>query len=337
MLKKYSELCQERVLLKDTVPLETPFALHIEPTNWCNFKCTFCPRNNDDFINYVGSFCHMDLKLFSKILNEAKQFPEKIKVIRLYYLGEPLMHPNFIPMLKMLIAADITERIEISTNASLLTKELTEKILNVTQNFNGLLYMRYSIYSVIPSKNKKITKSFISPEIIYSNIANFQQRRNALKVKNVITYAKMLDSYDDENIKFLNLYNKIVDEAMIEQPHNWDSEDKRNLLADVYSSEQIEQINSLKMPKVCSFLFTTMCVLSDGTVVSCCIDWSRKNVIGNVLKNSLKEIWNGEKLKNLRLLHVKGQRSMLSACKYCKRLPCHPEDCLDDITAEILE
>ena len=95
-------------------------------------------------------------------------------------------------------------------------------------------------------------------------------------MKNVITYAKMLDSYDKENIKSLNLYNKIVDEAMIEQPHNWDSEDKRNLLADVYSSEQI---NSLKMPKVCSFLFTTMCVLSDGTVVSCCIDWSRKMLL----------------------------------------------------------
>jgi len=40
---------QPRVSLRDTVPLRAPFALYVEPTNICNFKCVYCPESFSDF------------------------------------------------------------------------------------------------------------------------------------------------------------------------------------------------------------------------------------------------------------------------------------------------
>ena len=39
----------QRMNLLESVPLSGPLTVHIEPTNICNFKCTFCPES---FSNY---------------------------------------------------------------------------------------------------------------------------------------------------------------------------------------------------------------------------------------------------------------------------------------------
>ena len=66
-MKKYSDLSATRTELRDVVPLDTPYALHIDPTNFCNFHCSFCPRNLDNFHDIAGDYKHMDLELFKRL------------------------------------------------------------------------------------------------------------------------------------------------------------------------------------------------------------------------------------------------------------------------------
>ena len=40
-------------------------------------------------------------------------------------------------------------------------------------------------------------------------------------------------------------------------------------------------------------------------------------VLGDVNKQSLKEIWNGDKLKELRLMHIEGKRDQVKGCSTC--------------------
>ena len=47
-----------------------------------------------------------------------------------------------------------------------------------------------------------------------------------------------------------------------------------------------------------------MTINSDGTVSACCSDWNQQLIIGNINENSLKEIWESEKLKILQKLHL---------------------------------
>ena len=92
----YSELTTIRNNLRDVVPLDTPYALFIDPTNFCNFHCSFCPRNLECFHEYAGKYVHMDMGLYKKIISDIKMFPQKLKVVRLYFLGEPLLNRVFV-------------------------------------------------------------------------------------------------------------------------------------------------------------------------------------------------------------------------------------------------
>lgn len=336
---KYVDLKNQREKLSDMIPLKMPFTLFIDPTNWCNFHCAFCPRNFDDFSAFAGPLQHMGLDLFHKIMNDLKCFGGKLKVLRLFYLGEPLLCPDFFAMLRLAIQSDVAERIEISTNASLLDQSAAKQIIDCAGDFNGVIYLRFSIYSVREIRHREITKSPLSIRHIYNNILKFKEIRDSAGRENVRTYAKMLETFDEETEEFIKLYRDVVDEVEIEEPMNWSGYEGRNLLTS-YGEKLLEVVNRQAMPKVCAYPFHTMAIQSDGDVVCCCVDWSRQTVIGNVKEKSLPEIWNGKKMKNLRLLHLSGQRFLNEACKNCRKLPCgeaYQLDNLDDVSSLVLE
>ena len=167
MAEKYTELKLHRTNLRDSIPLDMPFTLFVDPSNFCNFKCSFCPRNQDDFVDYAGAYKHMSINLFSKIVDDLQAFKGRLKVLRLFYLGEPLLCPDFFKILELACAKYVAERIEISTNASLLTEKCSKKILQIANTYPGNLYLRISIYSVYQQKNEMITKNDISVQEAY--------------------------------------------------------------------------------------------------------------------------------------------------------------------------
>ncbi len=212
---------------------------------------------------------------------------------------------------------------------------MAKNILQLAQSYSeNLLYMRYSIYSVDQKKNEKITRSRFSVETIRDNIEYFQELRDSFQLKNVSTYAKTLKTYNkDEDDAFFIKYKHIVDQAELEMPMQWSGFEKRNLLSDVYSPDDINQVYSEtpKMPKVCAYPFHTMAVQSDGNVVCCCVDWTRHTFIGNANERYLYEIWNGELLENIRKLMLTGQRGKIASCRNCYRLPTQECDNLDNL------
>lgn len=220
-MEKYLELHNKRVLLREAIPLPMPFTLFVDPTNWCNFKCSFCPRNGEDFHKYAGDYQHMPLSLFKKIVGDVKAFWGKLKVLRLFSLGEPLLSPHFKDIFQCAVNAELAERIELSTNGSLLSEEMAEHILETVRTYSGIFYLRVSVYSVWQEKNLKITKNPIPIEVIRENVARFKRLRDEQGMKNVEVYAKKLDTFDKENEDFLAMYGGVVDEAAIEEPINW--------------------------------------------------------------------------------------------------------------------
>ena len=95
------EYSNARTKLEEAVPLEAPFVLFLDPCGACNFACKFCPCNNSDFM-IKERHEKMSMELFLKILDDLEEFPERIKVINLYGYGEPLLHPNYVEMVKLI-------------------------------------------------------------------------------------------------------------------------------------------------------------------------------------------------------------------------------------------
>ena len=62
-----------------------------------------------------------------------------------------------------------------------------------------------------------------------------------------------------------------------------------------------------------------MVILWDGKVVACPQDGSGRQVVGDVTKQSLLEIWNGEPLCNLRRRLGSGDAVRSEPCQSCDR------------------
>jgi radical SAM protein with 4Fe4S-binding SPASM domain len=115
-------------------------------------------------------------------------------------------------------------------------------------------------------------------------------------------YFRQLLSYRDskENEK---LHRKACSELGI-------SEESKNIV-----DEELESGQSLRRP--CSALWRTPNISPNGDVVPCCRDVELTMVLGNVKKESLKDIWSNNKITELRIAHIKGEFSISPLCLYC--------------------
>jgi radical SAM protein with 4Fe4S-binding SPASM domain len=68
---------------------------------------------------------------------------------------------------------------------------------------------------------------------------------------------------------------------------------------------------------VCYRLWHRLLIMADGTVPMCNSDFLKDEIIGDVNVETIREIWNGEKLKRVRELNVKKDRLKLKPCRSC--------------------
>ena len=87
--------------LRDVLPLDTPYLIQMFPVYGCNFRCGFClhalERSEHGYISDVAA---MDMGLYRKCIDDMKQFPQKLKMLRFAAIGEPLLHRDIAEMVR---------------------------------------------------------------------------------------------------------------------------------------------------------------------------------------------------------------------------------------------
>lgn len=68
----------------------------------------------------------------------------------------------------------------------------------------------------------------------------------------------------------------------------------------------------------CTWLFSSLVVLQDGTVTMCGADWDARAPLGHLRDSTLEEIWAGAELERRRRLHREGRFDELSPCGDCQ-------------------
>lgn len=331
MASEIKPICgMERIKLAEQVPLETPFTVFIFPTTFCNFKCKYCGHSLTDEemkeqYNFVSE--NMSLDTYIKIIEQLKAFPSKLKVLSLTGQGEPLINKNIAEMIKIAKEADIAERIEIITNASLLTPEMSIKLIDV-----GLDAIRISLQGLSSLKYKEICEFDLDFKKLIKNIKYFYDNKKQCNV-----FVKVMDVALEagEDEKFYDIFSNISDRMFIEQcrPVYDGVEFTKGLevIADRYGREH-------KKREVCPLPFFMLGIFPDGDVEPCDTIY-KPAVIGNVNNETLMEIWKGDKLREFQILQLKKQRYCNSKCLVCCAPDdvSHPEDLLDDSAEKILK
>ncbi|WP_416515145.1 radical SAM protein [Brachyspira hyodysenteriae] len=319
---------ENRTPLQEIIPLETPFVMHLDSSTACNFKCEFCPSASSTNKDYVKM--NLDLDLYKKAIDDLKDFNNNLKILRFYKIGEPLMNRNIAEMVAYARNSNKVDFIDMTTNGSLLTNELSLKLVDA-----GLNKINISIEGINSEQYNKYAHYNINFNEFINNLAFLYKNKKNLEITMKIPGDYLSESEKEE---FLNIFSPYCDKIFIEYLTD-------NVWPNFSVNENSKVINLLgksqyglevKNRKICCYLFYVLVLNSNGTISACCSDWQEKLIIGDVRKQSLKEIWNSDKMNEFRILHLKGKRFENDVCKNCGNIQSSQIDDIDDYAEEIL-
>ncbi|MCI8881316.1 MAG: radical SAM protein [Clostridiaceae bacterium] len=303
-------LKNDRTVLKDVVPIDTPFLLGIFLGDICNFKCKYCIQSADEDTEekklLVRNFLEWDT--FLKIADSAKQFPKKLKTVLLTSIGEPLLHPELISMLTYMHQIDLADAYEIITNASVLTPELGRKLVDA-----GLTRLCVSLQGLTAQKYKEVCGVEIDYREFYDNLKSFYEYSRGKCKVHVKTVDISLESGEDK--RFMEMYKPICDTIYIDKiAPVFKGVDYSDMLQDAnpYTEDQYR-----KHARVCcSSIFYTLYTLADGRIAPCC-DHPQPLTYGSIHDISLAEAWNSDRRKHFLLQHLSHRRCENGICAQC--------------------
>ncbi len=318
---KYTQLKEyKRQNLIDVIPLKKPFTLLIEPSNYCNFKCISCFQSLTSPNYLTKNRGLMSMELYQDIIEQFRRWEgDRLKVLKLSLYGEPFTHPQFGEMLRIAREADIAERIETTTNMSLLTEELCEQLVEY-----GIDYIRVSIYGGNQKRYEEVTScANVSIDKIWNNLKMIQDLKKVHNREKPFVSAKMLDTYSAENDEFIERFQDVADEVYIDKPHNWVAAGEKSFIGSLYKEEQEDALKkdlekTYQKRIACPMAFTTLAVRSNGAVSPCCVDWAGGTNLGNVMDTPIREIWEGDAMYEFRKMQLENRRNENASCRNCE-------------------
>jgi len=302
--------------LSDVVPLKVPYNIQLEPTDICNFKCEYCAHSVEGVGNNIMSWNN-----FMLVLNNLMEMSDDYKIVNLIGHGEPLIHPQISDMVYEINKCNITKRIEITTNGSLLTPKISDKLINA-----GLTRIIISLQGLNSEMYRKICKYNIDYDEFYNNIKYFYENKGkcTLHIKIADTALK-----DNEKDKFFDMFGNICDDLYIEHIFPLYNIDYTNKIRNDNHDNRYGY--RLKEALICSQPFYQMYIKANGDVAPCTMHPAAL-ILGNIKNEKLKDIWYGTKLKQFQILQCEKKRTDNTVCKNCitPQQGAHPLDNMDE-------
>lgn len=282
-----------------------PVTIEVDLTNRCNHKCSFC-----FYAEHISADqSALQTEILKKRLNEAYRLGTK--GISFTGGGEPTIHKDFVEILKY--AKEVGLDCGLITNGSAITQK------NVNDFINNLNWVRVSIgggnkeiYKKVQGvdhfqrviqnvrllaleKGKAESNINIGVRVLVTeeNINSLEELVNELgEVK--INYIQLApDMFTKDNELFWNSLGtqqifKIIEEKL--------SKSGIMLLTAGYLKEQAK----LDYPKVCYAHFFQAAITAEGFLTYCKnVRGEKKFYIGNINENTLEEIWESKRNKDL--------------------------------------
>ena len=172
-----------RFALQRKISFDFPIRFNIEPTNYCNLRCSMCPRELNRPLGY------MDVALFEKIIDESVLSGRRL-IITLNKDGEPLLHPELPKMIKYAKDKKAAYKINFYTNGILLTEPKSLELIK-----SGLDTIHISIDAFTNETYKKV-KNCQKLNIVEENVKKLIELKKKLYSKTPLVIVKIIHTRD---------------------------------------------------------------------------------------------------------------------------------------------
>ena len=246
----------------------------------------------------------MSTKLYKKIINDATKLG--IDFINLHNFGEPLIDQYFTWRVKYAKSKGI-KKITTNTNGLLLTPKLSNKIID-----SGLDEIYFSLDAFTSSTYDKIRigLDFKTVNRNVNRLIKIKSKLKSLSPKIIVDFLES-DINHHETKQFINKWQNKVDHVCISQIHDWSEKIKTSKKTSFNNYVTFSQ-------SPCRLPFTEMTINWDGTVSLCCQDTEGEIIIGDVNHQTIKQIWQSQKIQSIRQQHLDIKTDNLKLCSKCK-------------------
>ena len=290
-----------------------PIVYNIETTNACNMKCEMCPRTT----MMTRAIEHMNMDTFKTVVDQLEPFSDNEwiewenfvekkydisrfdmsenhfflyiipKVIVLHGYGDPLLDEDMAERVGLLNYRKIPSYF--SCNPANIKIDKTIEMFK-----NGLDYIKYSIESVDDIRHKKIRGKASNFTDSYGKILKLIDIKNKHLYKTTIIITMLnlnKQSQMEEFVKLRDAFKGMnVYTYLKSQDQQW------------YQNEN-KGTDSIHWLEFCQFPWSSMTIKSNGESAICVEDFNNEIILGDSKKESLCDIWNGEKYTRLRKEH----------------------------------
>lgn len=322
----------KRTPLGEVAPLDTPYNILIETSSLCNAKCIYCAHSQKDDPVFKGN---MSMDIFYKILQDVKEFPHKIKLFEMFGYGEPLCNPRLAEMISIARKADVVDKIAFTTNGLLFNKENSEALIK-----SGVDIIRISLQGLDADTYYKTCGVKINMQDFISNLKYLYQIRGNCSIR--IKIADVALKEDNGKEKLMNMFGSMADSVFIEHILPMFSDVAYQDIDEKINTNTLngrEDVKQSSVNVVCHRPFYRLRVAANGLVTAACCDTPHDFCYGDIMHQSLKELWNGKKHEALLKMQLKGNRFSNPICKNCV-LPndiTNQNDLIDKSALKILE
>lgn len=293
-----------RMELHQCLPLDVPLSVHIFPSFYCNFRCGYCLHSlsEEDLSKKGFRRQNMDFRVYCKAIEDISARGWHLKALIFAGHGEPLIHPEIAEMVALAKERRIADRVEIVTNASLLTRELSDALIAA-----GLDRLRISLQGVTARQYQEVSGVKIDFDRFMDQIRYFYRHKKETEV-----YIKIIDlalKEPGDQACFEALCSNAADIHAIEYAIPFVPEIDLGTI-----SGKCKQGNQGRSA-ICSMPFYMMVLYPNGDVLPCCATDSPA-ILGNVMRENLAELWHSTRRNRFLLQQLEGADT-LPICGDC--------------------
>lgn len=274
--------------------------IYLEITTSCNLGCAFCPgtKRTPDF---------MKLSDFQKIAQNLSNYTDHLYF---HVMGEPLLHPNIDLFLEEAFINKLS--VNITTNGTFLNDKCD--ILVKAKSLRQISLSLHSLYQYNKTDRQHLIDQWTC------SIKSLHKLRPDIYISIRLWDYTSIDDYDSNSTahakKLLNKLGYTVD-----LPPNIS---ERGIKIDDHL--YINQAQQFEWPALtnqfignegyCLGLRDQMAILTDGTVVPCCLDSDGTINLGNIFQHNLENILQSERGVNF-YNGFSNHKAVEKLCQHC--------------------
>ena len=279
-----------------------PLKVMVESSNRCMLHCSMCPR--DRMTRAQGD---MPFELFAKVIDEAAA--GGLYHLSMHQHGEPLMNERLPEMVQAAKTRGIPV-VNLTTNGILLDETASRALIEarldtLVVSFDGITRDAYTLLRGVERFYDRVR----------DNMLRFVRLRRAYGFSKPFfrIHALRPPGVTDEEVEaFRAEWDGMADDVGIGEIASYGE-----------GNEMFHHERGVSVARVpCRHLWQQLIVLRSGDVVPCCVDIDAQTAVGNVYEESLGAIWTGERLQQMRAMHLAGRADELPGCAECVDVFC---------------